>query len=64
MVGDTYKTAPIFEIDKFTRLFSNKQEIIDMLYDKGCKVKDIRLKRIAKNKTSIPIFYIKMIKNR
>ena len=39
------KTAPIFEIDKFTREFSSKQEIIDMLNERGYHIKDIKLKR-------------------
>lgn len=44
------KTAPIFEIDKFTREFSSKQEIIDMLNERGYHIKDIKLKKITKNK--------------
>lgn len=44
-------TAPIFEIDKATREFENKEELIAYLNTKDIKdIKDIRIKRIVRGK--------------
>ncbi|MGI6325222.1 MAG: hypothetical protein ACOXZS_04720 [Bacilli bacterium] len=47
-------TAPIFEIDKATREFENKEELIAYLNTKDIKdIKDIRIKRIVRGKNKI-----------